>query len=148
MAARALPGATMLSHAGGGAFCGDAPIRVHAGQSLKDGVLGVGTSFRVGVGDFIPFLDAVLRDGGMFIRNGSGALMIAYVAAGRLIGYFEPHMNAWDALAGFVLVKEAGGKCNAFLANDGLLRGNAVVVANPSIWTRLAEHAGHRPVVD
>ena len=144
------PNAGDLFHArdGGGAFCGDTPIRVHAGQSLKDGVLGVGTSFRVGVGDFIPFLEAVLRDGGMFIRNGSGALMIAYVAAGRLIGYFEPHMNAWDALAGFVLVKEAGGKCNAFLANDGLLRGNAVVVANPSSWTRLAEHAKHPSAVD
>lgn len=73
-------------------------------QSLKDGVLGVGTSFRVGV-VISFFLNAVLHDEGMFIHNGSGALMITYVAAGRLIGYFEPHMNAWDALAGFVLVK-------------------------------------------
>ena len=144
------PNAGDLFHArdGGGAFCGDAPIRVHAGQSLKDGVLGVGTSFRVGVSDFIPFLKAVLHDGGMFIRNGSGALMIAYVAAGRLIGYFEPHMNAWDALAGFVLVKEAGGKYNAFLENDGLLRGNAVIVANPIVWQRLAEHVGHSSAVN
>ena len=135
------PNAGDLFHArdGGGAFCGDAPIRVHAGQSLKDGVLGVGTSFRVGVSDFIPFLKAVLHDGGMFIRNGSGALMI---------GYFEPHMNAWDALAGFVLVKEAGGKCNAFLENDGLLRGNAVIVANPIVWQRLAEHVGHSSAVN
>ena len=138
------PNANELFHArtGGGAFCGAKPIHVHPGTSLKDGVLGVGTSFRVGVGDFIPFLDAVLRDSGMFIRNGSGALMITYVAAGRLIGYFEPHMNSWDALAGFVLVQEAGGKCNAFLDNDGLLRGNPVIVGNPAIWERIALHAG------
>lgn len=142
------PNANELFHAcaGGGAFCGDKPLRVHPGLSLKDGVLGVGTSFRVGVSDFIPFLECVLRDGGMFIRNGSGALMIAYVAAGRLIGYFEPHMNAWDALAGFVLVTEAGGKCNAFMENDGLLRGNPVIVANPTVWQRLAVHAGRLPV--
>ena len=142
------PNANELFHAraGSGAFCGEKPIAVHAGQSLKDGVLGVGTSFRVGVGDFIPFLEAVLRDDGMVIRNGSGALMIAYVAAGRLIGYFEPHMNAWDALAGFVLVREAGGQCNAFLDNGGLLRGNAVIVANPAVWRRLAAHAGLPPV--
>lgn len=141
------PNANDLFHArlGGGAFCGENPIRVHPGQSLKDGVLGVGTSFRVGIGDFLPFLEATLRDGGMFIRNGSGALMIAYVAAGRLIGYFEPHMNAWDALAGFVLVQEAGGKCNAFMENDGLMRGNRVIVANPAIWQRLARHAGQLP---
>ncbi len=138
------PNANELFHArtGGGAFCGAKALRVHPGQSLKDGVLGVGTSFRVGVDDFIPFLNAVLHDDGMFIRNGSGALMITYVAAGRLIGYFEPHMNAWDALAGFVLVKEAGGKCNAFLDNNGLMRGNAVVVGNPAIWLRIAQHAG------
>ena len=138
------PNANELFHAraGNGAFCGAKPIHVHPGHFLKEGVLGVGTSFRVGVGDFIPFLEAVLRDEGMFIRNGSGALMISYVAAGRLIGYFEPHMNSWDALAGFVLVKEAGGKCNAFMENNGLLRGNPVIVGNPSIWRRIALHAG------
>lgn len=138
------PNANELFHArdGGGAYCGAKPIHVHPGQQLKDGVLGVGTSFRVGVGDFIPFLEAVLHDEGMFIRNGSGALMISYVAAGRLIGYFEPHMNSWDALAGFVLVKEAGGKCNAFLENNGLLRGNPVIVGNPAVWERIALHAG------
>lgn len=138
------PNANELFHArvGGGAFCGSKPIRVHPGSTLKDGVLGVGTSFRVGVGDFIPFLEAVLRDEGMFVRNGSGALMIAYVAAGRLIGYFEPHMNAWDALAGLVLVKEAGGLFNAFLENDGLMRGNLVLAGNPDVWRRLAVHAG------
>lgn len=138
------PNANELFHArlGGGAFCGPEPMRVHPGPTLKDGVLGVGTSFRVGVDDFIPFLDAVLRDGGMFIRNGSGALMIAYVAAGRLIGYFEPHMNAWDALAGYLLVSEAGGRVSDFLAGDGLLHGNVVIVGNQAVWGQIATHAG------
>jgi len=138
------PNANDLFHArkGHGAFCGTKPIHVHPGASLKDGVLGVGTSFRVEVDDFIPFLDRLLRDGGMFVRNGSGALMITYVAAGRLIGYFEPHMNAWDALAGFVLVQEAGGCCNAFMENDGLMQGNPVIVANPAVWPRLAALVG------
>ena len=40
-----------------------------------------------------------LADGGVFYRNASGALMLAYVAAGRLIGYTEPHMNPWDCVA-------------------------------------------------
>ena len=74
--------------------------------------------------------------------------MIAYVAAGRLIGYFEPHMNAWDALAGFVLVQEAGGRCNAFLDNDGLLRGNAVIVGSPAVWPRLCVLAATVPARD
>lgn len=138
------PNANELFHArvGGGAFCGARPLRVHPGRTLEEGVLGVGTSFRVRIEDFIPFLGAVLRDGGMFIRNGSGALMMTYVAAGRLIGYYEPHMNSWDALAGLVLVGEAGGQGNAFMENDGLLNGNPVLVANPIIWQRLALLAG------
>lgn len=129
------------AHSGGGAYCWDKPLRVHSGTSLKDGVLGVGTSFRVPVEAFVPFLESVLRDGGMFIRNGSGALMITYVAAGRLIGYYEPHMNSWDALAGYVLVQEAGGICNPFMENDGLRRGNPVLVANRDVYPQLARHA-------
>lgn len=72
--------------------------------------MGVGTSHRVTPADFLPFLDALLSDGGMFVRNGSGALMSAWAAAGRLIGYYEPHMNPWDALPGLVLMREAGGR--------------------------------------
>ena len=50
-----------------------------------------------------------MAEGGVFFRNASGALMLAYVAAGRLLGYVEEHMNAWDCLAGMLLVEEAGG---------------------------------------
>lgn len=139
------PNAHEMFHAmsGCGAFCGPNPIRVHSGKTLKDGVLGVGTSFRIDNEQaFIPFLQRVLQDGGMFIRNGSGALMISYVAAGRLIGYFEPHMNAWDALAGLVLVHEAGGLTNDFLDNDGLIKGNPLLAGNRDILSTLANHSG------
>lgn len=137
------PNADEMFHArlGGGAFRDDDPIRVHPGQTLKDGVLGVGTSFRVTTKDFIPFLERVLLDGGMFIRNGSGALMISYVAAGRLIGYFEPHMNAWDALAGMLLVREAGGVTNEFMIPDGLGRGNAMIAGNAEIARVVSRHS-------
>ena len=52
----------------------------------------------------------LLGQGGIFFRNASGALMLAYVASGRLIGYVEEHMNAWDCIAGMLLVEEAGGR--------------------------------------
>ncbi len=41
-------------------------------------------------------------------------LMLAHVAAGQLHAYYEAHMNSWDALAGMLLIEEAGGTCNAF----------------------------------
>lgn len=138
------PNANELFHAirGGGAFVGCKPIRVQDVTSVRDGVLGVGFSHRVGVETFVPFLEKVLVGGGMFIRNGSGALMMSYVAAGRLIGYYEPHINSWDCLAGIVLVQEAGGIVNAFLADDGLLRGNPILVSGPRLYDELASATG------
>lgn len=134
------PNADELFHAckGQGAYLGQTRLKVSAADSLAGGVLGVGFSHRVATSTFVPFLDTVLNDGGMFIRNGSGALMIAYVAAGRLIGYFEPHINSWDCLAGIVLVAEAGGTSNAFLANNGLEKGNPILVAGPALYDLLA----------
>ena len=58
-------------------------------------------------------------------RTGSGALALAYVAAGRRDGYVEHHINAWDCLAGILLVSEAGGYVSDFLAGDGLDQGQS-----------------------
>ncbi|WP_321786370.1 inositol monophosphatase [Paraburkholderia sp. J94] len=112
-------------------------LQVAQAASAADGVLGVGISHRVSSTPFLAFVERWLARGGMFVRNGSGALMLAYTAAGRLIGYYEPHMHAWDAVAGIVLVTEAGGATNAFLADDGLVRGNAVIAANARVFGEL-----------
>lgn len=77
-----------------------------------------------------------------FRRHGSGALALAEVAAGLSDGYVELHINAWDALAGILLVQEAGGQCNDFLAGDGLTEGNLLVAGTPEIWGRLLAAAG------
>ncbi|WP_438463080.1 inositol monophosphatase family protein [Marinomonas sp. PE14-40] len=106
-------------------------------DSVQAGVMGVGTSHRVSSTHCLHFLQGLLDEGGMFIRNGSGALMLAYVAAGRLIGYYEPHINSWDCLAGLILVQEAGGSTNRFLENDGLLEGNSILVSAKKIHHQL-----------
>ena len=103
-------GETFHARAGGGAFLNGRPIHTSKSDSLGKGSFGVGFSTRSETGQVSGFIARLLESGGVFYRNASGALMLAYVAAGRLIGYAEPHMNAWDCLAGFVLVKEAGGR--------------------------------------
>ncbi|MGB9368995.1 MAG: inositol monophosphatase family protein [Xanthobacteraceae bacterium] len=70
---------------------------------------------------------------------GSGTLDIAYVADGRTDGYCELHINSWDALAGLLLVEEAGGWVNDFLADDGLRRGNAVIGCTPGLKDLMME---------
>jgi fructose-1,6-bisphosphatase/inositol monophosphatase family enzyme len=70
--------------------------------------------------------------GAQVMRTGSGALGLAYAASGRSEAYCELHMNAWDALAGLLLVEEAGGWVNDFLAEDGIRRGNPVIGFTPA----------------
>ncbi|QUX93982.1 inositol monophosphatase [Marinomonas sp. CT5] len=115
--------------AGQGCFVNDKKVMTLEVNSVQEGVMGLGTSHRVPASLCVNFIDKLLNQGGMFIRNGSGALMLAYVAAGRLIGYYEPHINSWDCLAGLIMVDEAGGSTNHFLNGEGLLNGNPILVA-------------------
>ncbi|YCH23374.1 inositol monophosphatase [Pseudomonas sp. D1-3] len=127
---------------GRGAFVDDTPLQAHGARHVREGLVGVGTTHRPGKEHFLPFLHALLDQGGQFVRNGSGALMTAYVAAGRLIGYYETHLKSWDCLAGLVLVREAGGRSSDFLRGDGLLGGNPYLVAAPGVYEQLAAMIG------
>lgn len=127
---------------GTGAAVNDKPIRIKDVSDFKGGVLGVGFSHRSQPEEFTPFMHTLLSSGGMFIRNGSGALMLCYVAAGRLIGYYEPHINSWDCLAAIVIVEAAGGRCNNFLVNGGLTRGNPILAAGKSLYPALVAATG------
>lgn len=127
---------------GRGAFVNDTPLQALGTGHVREGLVGVGTTHRPGKEHFLPFISRLLDEGGMFVRNGSGALMTAYVAAGRLIGYYETHLKSWDCLAGLVLVREAGGRGNDFLRGDGLLGGNPYLVAAPGVYEQLAAMIG------
>lgn len=127
---------------GHGAFVNDTPLQAHGARHVREGLVGVGTTHRPGKENFLPFISRLLEEGGMFVRNGSGALMTAYVAAGRLIGYYETHLKSWDCLAGLVLVREAGGRSSDFMRGDGLLGGNPYLVAAPGVYEQLAAMIG------
>ena len=103
-------GETFHGLRGGGAFLNARPIHASKSTSLGDGSLATGFSGRVDGANIVGLIGDLVGKGGVFFRNASGALMLAYVAAGRLIGYCEEHMNSWDCLAGLLLVKEAGGR--------------------------------------
>lgn len=137
-------GELFAARAGGGATLDGAPIRVADAASLADGTLGVGFSHRSRPEDVAPIFGRLLEAGGMYHRHGSGALALAWVACGRLIGYLEPHMNSWDALAGLLLVEEAGGRVLDFLAGDGLLAGNRVLATAPGVHEPVRALAGWR----
>lgn len=122
---------------GGGAFLNGKPIRVDARATIANGLLGLGANGRVPIRSITCFAEVLLEAGGMFIRSGSGALMLTHVACGRLAGYYEPHINAWDCLAALCLIREAGGWTADFPGPDGLLAGGKVAGAAPQVGSEL-----------
>jgi myo-inositol-1(or 4)-monophosphatase len=114
---------------GVGASLNGKPLRLDPSLTILNTTIGFGANHHASpqiVGDFIRHL---LEEGGNFMRNGSGALSLAYVAAGRLGGYYEPYMHAWDCFAGYSLVKEAGGWHLPVRTDDDSLRHGATVIA-------------------
>lgn len=113
------------------------PVDKHPGESVQQGIVGVGYSPRVTPDEFLPIFERLLKAGGMFYRDGSGALTLSYLAAGRLLGYVEPHINSYDCLGAIAVIRAAGLKTNDFLANDGLNKGNRVIAGKPEIYDAL-----------
>ena len=126
---------------GHGARVNDQQISVSQTSGLNIGNTGVGMNGRTSTELVTRFVADLVERGGLFYRNASGGLMLAYVAAGRLIGYVEPHMNAWDCLAGQLLIAEAGGRVEPQSANRMLNDGGRVVAAGPIIFDELVAMA-------
>lgn len=112
---------------------GETPRRlaVAATAELADAVLATGFPYRrhelehSNLENFARFFPDVrgLR------RMGSAALDLAFVAAGRLDGFWELHLSPFDVAAGALLVREAGGEVTDAHGGDGWLRGGSIVAA-------------------
>lgn len=127
---------------GAGAKLNGRTIRARATEKLEEAVLCIGFSHNASIPDFISAVQQLLERGAEFRRIGSAALGLAHVAAGRFDAFWQKRLRAWDVLAGILLVREAGGRTNDFLANDGLERGNAALGATCSLYPAIAPIVG------
>lgn len=119
---------------GGGAFLNGRRLRLGHDLRIQSAATGVGASWRTTPEWIAQVTGDLARMGGVFFRNGSGAVMLAYVAAGRLAAYVEPHMHAWDYLAGMLIIREAGGRTAPYPEDGDLTRGGRVIAAAPAAW--------------
>lgn len=126
-----------IGRRGHGATLNGRAIGMSESTSLDNGIVGVGYSPRVGPDDLWPILEPLLRQGAMYYREGSGALGLCYLACGRLIGYVENHINAWDCAAAIAIVQAAGGRTNDFLAGDGLWHGGPIMAGPAALYAPL-----------
>ncbi len=102
-----------LGGRGQGTTLNGAPVHVTDRFNLQTGLLGVGANDRVPASRLGQLQADLSAEGVAQVRYGSGALMLAYVAAGRLVGYCEARMSVWDCLAAYALIEAAGGRVAA-----------------------------------
>ncbi len=126
---------------GGGAFLNDKRIRVSRAKGLNGSLLGTGFPFRNP-----QYLDAYvetfkvmhLQTAGIR-RAGSAALDLAYVASGRLDGFWELALKPWDIAAGILLVQEAGGLIGDFSGGHDFLETGNIVAGNPKVFKAILQ---------
>ncbi len=117
-------------------------IEVSGCTDITSAVVSVGFSYRRAVERHVDVTKRILDAHCEYRRMGSAALALAHVADGRFDGFWEEHCNSWDVLAGILLVAEAGGWVNDFLAGDGMSRGNVIQACTPGILEPLAALTG------
>ena len=127
---------------GEGAWQDGERMRVSGIADMQAATVELGWSTRRPASAYVDMIGRVFAAGGAMRRAGSGALGLVDVAAGRVEGYAELHINAWDCAAGIVLVQEAGGFTNDFFAGDGLRSGNPLLATNAALCGKLADVIG------
>ncbi len=136
-----------VAEKGAGAFMNDQRLRVSNRATLSNCIFASG----------IPFaskrtLPATLHDLSQLMpacaglrRWGAAALDLAYVAAGRVDGFWERELNPWDIAAGLLLVREAGGFTAPIREGEAIFDRGEVIAANAAVFDKFARTLRTRP---
>ncbi len=138
---------TFVAETGMGAYLNGAPMRVSRGIPLESALFatGVPAGGRIThLPDCLGDLERLMPRTAGIRRWGAAALDLAYVAAGRLDGYWERNLGAWDIAAGILLVREAGGTVEPLWPGRGLLDSGSFVAANADLGPELTALIGTR----
>ncbi len=126
---------------GRGAQLNGRRIRVANLRSLDQALIGTGFPFRnsAALDKYLPTFQSIFQQCGGIRRAGSAALDLAYVASGRLDGYWEFGLNIWDIAAGSLLITEAGGLVGDFEGGASYLASGNIVAGNPRLFKNLLQ---------
>jgi len=125
---------------GKGAWCNNKRLRVSKRQKLIDCLIGTG----IPNGDrtyenYLEQINSVTKNCAGLRRIGSASIDLAYVAAGKLDGFWEKNLNIWDVSAGVLLIREAGGKVTEPDGNDWTINSKDILASNLFIHSKLQE---------
>ena len=123
-------------------------IRVSKQATLEGALIATGFPFRSDspwVDEYLAMLKAVIQKASGIRRPGAAALDLAYVAAGRVDGFWELGLKPWDTAAGVLLITEAGGRIGT-LTGDEYKLGPHIVGGTPKVFAALVQElAAHVP---
>ncbi len=124
---------------GRGAFLNDRRMRVSRRAKLSEALIGTGFPFRQleHLDEYVRMFKRITEETAGIRRPGAAALDLAYVAAGRLDGFWEFGLSPWDMAAGSLLIVEAGGLVSNFDGTDEFLHGGDIVCGTPKVFDQL-----------
>lgn len=125
---------------GVGALLDNRKIRVSRCRKLNNALLATGFPVRdpSKLDKYMPSLNAFLPTTSGVRRGGAAALDLAYVACGRLDGFWEYGLQPWDVAAGALIVQEAGGIVSTPQRSDDFLSRGDILAATPAIHDMMA----------
>jgi myo-inositol-1(or 4)-monophosphatase len=128
---------------GDGAQLEGKKMRVSTQRALEGALIGTGFPFRQGANldAYLAMLKVVMSTAAGVRRPGAASLDLAYVAAGRIDGFWEFGLSPWDTAAGTLLVQEAGGRVGTPSGAEYAL-GLNIVAGNPKVYQALLEVIG------
>lgn len=124
---------------GAGAYLNEKRIRVSRRDKIADGLIGTGFPFRdnKGLDEYMKMFKIISERCAGLRRPGAAALDLAYVAAGRLDGFFEKGLNPWDIAAGSLLISEAGGIISDFAGESDYLYKGDIIAGTPKVFGQM-----------
>ena len=126
---------------GGGAFLNERRIRVTKCLRLEDALLGTGFPYRVfnHVDAYMGVFKEFTKRTSGIRRAGSAALDLAYVACGRLDGFWEFGLMPWDCAAGCLLITEAGGLVGDLAGGESYMKTGNIVAGTPKVFSQILQ---------
>ena len=124
---------------GAGAYVNNRRLRVAGRLKMSEALIGTGFPYREDqdVEAYLEIFAQMTRQCAGLRRPGAASLDLAYVAAGRLDGFFEQGLKPWDMAAGALLITEAGGLVGNYAGEESYLNTGEIMAANPRIFGQM-----------
>ena len=125
---------------GAGAYLNHRRLRVGQQLRLAECLIGTGFPYRndQNLDQYLNLFKKMTLSCAGLRRPGAASLDLAYVAAGRLDGFFEGDLKPWDMAAGVLLIQEAGGLVGKYDGEEGYFATGQIMGANPKIFAQMA----------